>query len=62
MFLFDSLNGFIDSPESLSLIGFKTSNSCLRKSNLFHIPFYHRRVDFIKTTTVPHLFSPRALA
>lgn len=35
------LNGFIDSPELLSIIGFNvTTNHCLRKSSLFHVPFY----------------------
>lgn len=40
MFLFDLLNGLVDSPELLSMIGFITPNRYLRKPNLFHIPFY----------------------
>lgn len=40
MFLFDLLNGFIDSPVLLSIIGFKTPNRYLRKSNLFLVQFY----------------------
>ena len=40
MFIYDLLNGHIFSPDLLSMIKFNTENHCLRKSNLFHVPFY----------------------
>lgn len=41
MFIYHLLNGHIFSPDLLSMIAFNTANHCLRKSNLFHIPFYN---------------------
>lgn len=41
MFIYDLLNGHIFSPDLLSMIAFNTANHCLRKSNLFHVPFYN---------------------
>jgi len=54
MFIFDLLNGLIDSPE-MPLIGFKTPNRYLRKSNLLHAPFY-------KNNYCSASFFPRALS
>jgi hypothetical protein len=55
MFLFDLLNGLIDSPELLSLIGFKSPNRYLKKSNFFHVPFYKNNYNSAS-------FFPRALS
>ena len=41
MFIYDLLNGHISSPELLSMINFNITNHRLRKSNLFHVPFYN---------------------
>jgi len=55
MFIFDLLNGLIDSPELLSMIGFITPSRYLRKSNLFHVPFYKNNYSSAS-------FFPRALS
>lgn len=54
MFLYDLLNGHIFSPDLLSMIEFNTTNHRLRKSNLFHVPFYNN--NYSSTS-----YFPRAL-
>lgn len=54
MFIYDSLNGFVHSPELLSIISFNVTNYSTRKSNLFHIEFYKRNYSSA-------YFLPRAL-
>jgi len=54
MFIYDLLNGHIFSPDLLSMIAFNTANHCLRKSNLFHVPFYNN--NYSSTS-----YFPRAL-
>jgi len=55
MFLYDLLNGFIDSEDLLCMISFNIFNHCLRISNLFHVCFYENNHSYA-------YFFPRALS